>query len=103
MRRVKTADAAVWKLATKKAKKKSTAPILMSGKKRKDRNVDIDEMGDKVGRLHMTKQDLGKIQTRKMKGLKKGKGESAGDDDGDDGQDVELDETFEIPSKRVRV
>lgn len=103
VRRVKTAEADVWKSATKKAKKKSTAPALMSGKKRKDRNVDIDEMGDKVGRLHMTKQDLGKIQTRKMKGLKTGKGESAldGEDDGDDG--VELDEQFEIPSKRVRV
>lgn len=102
VRRVKTADADVWKSATKKATKKSTAPSLMAGKKRKDRNVDIDEMGDKVGRLHMTKQDLSKLQSRKMKGLKKGK-DAEDVDDGDDGDDVELDEQFEIPSKRVRV
>lgn len=102
VRRVKTADADTWKAATRKAKKKSTAPELMSGKKRKDRNVDIDEMGDKVGRLHMTKQDLSKLQTRKMKGLKKSR-DAPGAAVGSDGEDVELDEAFEIPSKRVRV
>ena len=36
-------------------------------------------MGDKVGRIHMGKQDLGELQTRKMKGLKR----SRGDDDTD--------------------
>lgn len=34
------------------------------------KNVDTDLMGDKLGRIHMGKQDLGKLQTRKMKGLK---------------------------------
>ncbi len=28
-------------------------------------------MGDKVGRIHLGKQDLSKLQTRKMKGLKR--------------------------------
>lgn len=28
-------------------------------------------MGDKVGRIHLGKQDLGQLQTRKMKGLKR--------------------------------
>lgn len=34
------------------------------------KNVEIDIMGDKIGRVHVGKQDLGQLQTRKMKGLK---------------------------------
>ncbi|CCD25366.1 rRNA-binding ribosome biosynthesis protein RPF2 NDAI_0F00470 [Naumovozyma dairenensis CBS 421] len=34
------------------------------------KNVETDLMGDKIGRVHMGKQDLNKLQTRKMKGLK---------------------------------
>ncbi|CDO91882.1 unnamed protein product [Kluyveromyces dobzhanskii CBS 2104] len=34
------------------------------------KNVEIDTMGDKIGRVHLGKQDLGQLQTRKMKGLK---------------------------------
>ncbi len=30
-------------------------------------------MGDKVGRIHLGRQDLGNLQTRKMKGLKRGR------------------------------
>lgn len=30
-----------------------------------------DPFGTKLARVHMTKQDLGKLQTRKMKALKK--------------------------------
>ena len=40
------------------------------GKKKK--NLEVDEMGDLRGRIHVGKQDLGKLQTRKMKGLKRG-------------------------------
>jgi len=55
------------------------------GKKKK--NLDVDEMGDLRGRLHVGKQDLSKLQTRKMKGLKKTSGamfdeeDQAGDDE----------------------
>ena len=28
-------------------------------------------MGDKIGRIHLGKQDLSELQTRKMKGLKR--------------------------------
>lgn len=59
----------MWKQATKKPKK-AVLPGQIAGQKRKDRNIDIDEMGDKVGRLHVGKQDLSKLQSRKMKGLK---------------------------------
>lgn len=37
-------------------------------------------MGDKLGRIHVGVQDLRKLQTRKMKGLKRRAGES--DDEG---------------------
>lgn len=35
------------------------------------KNVTKDPFGTKLARVHMTKQDLGKLQTRKMKALKK--------------------------------
>lgn len=40
-------------------------------KPKKVKNINRDVFGTKLGRVHMTKQDLGKLQTRKMKGLKK--------------------------------
>ena len=41
-------------------------------------------MGDKIGRIHLGKQDLGDLQTRKMKGLKRGRDVDAGDTAEDD-------------------
>jgi ribosome production factor 2 len=35
------------------------------------KNVETDFLGDKIGRVHVGKQDLNLMQTRKMKGLKK--------------------------------
>ena len=42
--------------------------------------MEIDIVGDKLGRIHVGVQDLRKLQTRKMKGLKRRAGES--DDEG---------------------
>lgn len=86
IRRVQTADPDVLKLAMKRPKiaKKDVESGL--GKKRK--NIETDAMGDKVGRIHIGKQDLGKLQSRKMKSLKVGRKERAaaaeagGDSDG---------------------
>lgn len=39
-------------------------------KPKKVKNIKTDEFGDQLGRIHMVKQDFGKLQTRKMKGLK---------------------------------
>jgi ribosome production factor 2 len=36
----------------------------------KVKNVAHDNLGDKLGQIHMEKQDLSKLQTRKMKGLR---------------------------------
>ena len=37
------------------------------------KNVETDLVGDKIGRIHLGKQDLRELQTRKMKGLKRGR------------------------------
>lgn len=42
---------------------------------RTKKNVDTDIMGDKTGKIHVGKQDFGNLQTRKMKGLKRGREE----------------------------
>lgn len=35
------------------------------------KNVTTDTIGDKIGRIHLGRQDLSELQTRKMKGLKR--------------------------------
>jgi len=49
-------------------------------KPKKKKNISHNVFGTKFGRLHMQKQDLSKLQTRKMKGLKKRKGEVVADE-----------------------
>ncbi|GAA5882564.1 hypothetical protein JCM16303_002044 [Sporobolomyces ruberrimus] len=66
----------VWKLAMKKKEKKATST------KPKNKNIDINEMGDKIGRVHVDRQDLSTLQTRKFKGLKKRKGEDGAESEG---------------------
>ena len=51
------------------------------------KNIETDIIGDKIGRIHLGKQDLSQLQTRKMKGLKRSRDVAddesafAGDDD----------------------
>ncbi|KEF59322.1 valyl-tRNA synthetase [Exophiala aquamarina CBS 119918] len=40
---------------------------------RTKKNIETDLVGDKIGRVHLGKQDLSTLQTRKMKGLKRGR------------------------------
>jgi ribosome production factor 2 len=40
-------------------------------KQKKVKNVITNELGTKMGRIHMEKQDFNQLQTRKMKGLKR--------------------------------
>lgn len=51
------------------------------------KNISKDVFGSRLGRVHMTSQDLGGLQTRKMKALKKGKKKEEGGGGG--GMDVE--------------
>ena len=70
LRRHQESDAELLKQALKRAKLKKTHVEKGLGKKNK--NMEVDDMGDLRGRVHIGKQDLGKLQTRKMKGLKGG-------------------------------
>ncbi|EPQ32462.1 uncharacterized protein PFL1_00657 [Pseudozyma flocculosa PF-1] len=85
MRRRRPAPLDVMTAALRRPK---TAEELNKQGKGKKKNIETDDMGDMVGRIHVGRQDLGDLQTRKMKGLKRG-----GDDDdegaqgsGDDGE-----------------
>lgn len=53
--------------------------------------MEVDEMGDLRGRVHVGKQDLGKLQTRKMKGLKGGDMDMDIDGDADHDSDEDGD------------
>ncbi|CAK7198591.1 rRNA-binding ribosome biosynthesis protein rpf2 [Sporothrix eucalyptigena] len=78
--RFKEPDSEMQKQAMRKAK---------TSEARTKKNIETDGMGDKVGRVHPGKQDMSELQTRKMKGLKRGHGESEsgaanGNNDDDD-------------------
>ncbi|KAG0701043.1 Brix domain-containing protein [Suillus ampliporus] len=68
LRRHQNADPEMWKAAMRRPKLKKQDTEKGLGKKQK--NMQVDEMGDLRGRVHIAKQDLSKLQTRKMKGLK---------------------------------
>ncbi|KAL8943962.1 MAG: hypothetical protein Q9211_000780 [Gyalolechia sp. 1 TL-2023] len=65
--RTKEAEGSLWKEAMKKPK--GTDP-------KTKKNIETDLVGDKIGRIHLGKQDLTELQTRKMKGLKRGRGDT---------------------------
>ena len=87
LRRHQEPDAELLKQALKRPKLKKSDVEKGLGKKKK--NMEVDEMGDLRGRVHIAKQDLGKLQTRKMKGLKGGDVdvEMGGDEDEDEDDD----------------
>ncbi|KUL84425.1 hypothetical protein ZTR_08820 [Talaromyces verruculosus] len=92
--RVRDADPDVMKEAMKQGKRPNE-----EGKTKK--NITVDAIGDKVGRVHLGKQDLSNLQTRKMKGLKRRAGvDTDSEDEGEDdeasnyGSDVSEEITF---------
>lgn len=68
IRRLRFAPDEMSKEALKRPKMDKKLVEAGQGKRRK--NIETDEMGDLVGRLHVGRQDLGGLQGRKMKGLK---------------------------------
>lgn len=60
--RVKEADESMLKEAMKKARGLEERP---------KKNITTDSMGDKIGRVHLGRQDLSELQLRKMKALKR--------------------------------
>ena len=96
--RIKEADSDMMKEAMKKPKSlvvsryriiigRDTDQILQPKEKK---NIETDIIGDKVGRIHMGKQDIGSMQTRKMKGLKRDRDAEEDIDGEDDDGGVEL-------------
>ncbi|KAI5466711.1 Brix domain-containing protein [Mariannaea sp. PMI_226] len=69
--RVKEADETMLKEAMKKAR---------GLEERTKKNITTDAMGDKIGRVHLGKQDLSELQLRKMKGLKRSRKDDAEDE-----------------------
>jgi ribosome production factor 2 len=86
--RVKEADESVLKEAIRKAR---------TSQERPKKNISTDIVGDKIGRIHLGKQDLKELQTRKMKGLKRSR------DVADSEEEMEEDEISEDePVKKPR-
>ena len=102
LRRHRPADPELWKAAMRRPKLKKQDVEKGLGKKRK--NLEVDEMGDLRGRVHVAKQDLGKLQTRKMKGLKGRPGEEEEESEkeggGSSGESDEKNDTR--PAKRKK-
>jgi ribosome production factor 2 len=88
-------DADMLKAALKKPK---------GSEPRTKKNIDTDVMGDKTGKVHVEKQDFGTLQSRKMKGLKRSRGdrddEEVGVEDGSVSGESVVDETT---PKKVRI
>lgn len=74
-------------------------PKQLQAKEKK--NVSTDFMGDKVAQIHVGKQDLSKMQTRKMKGLK-AKYDQDSDFDEENEADVISDYEEDQPSSKKR-
>ncbi|EKM50345.1 uncharacterized protein PHACADRAFT_264974 [Phanerochaete carnosa HHB-10118-sp] len=90
LRRHQDADPELLKQALRRPKLKKQDVEKGLGKKQK--NLEVDEMGDLRGKIHVAKQNLGKLQTRKMKGLKSSKEESVDvDEDDEDDEGVYAD------------
>ncbi|KAH8910514.1 Brix-domain-containing protein [Coniochaeta sp. PMI_546] len=70
--RVRHPDEAMLKEAMRKSK---------VGVEKTKKNIEVSAMGDKLGRIHLGKQDLKELQTRKMKGLKRGRADEDDDDE----------------------
>ncbi|WWC91036.1 uncharacterized protein L201_005976 [Kwoniella dendrophila CBS 6074] len=86
LRRIQDPDEELLKMSLKRPKLSKNN--IESGLGKKKKNIETDQMGDKIGKLHLEKQDLSKMQGRKMKGLKikKTKTSTSANDD------IEIDE-----------
>lgn len=91
--RIQAADEQIMREALKKPKQLEP---------RTKKNIGMDSMGDKIGKIHVGKQDLSTLQTRKMKGLKRTR-EDRDEDTGDlEMEDMMVDEDDKLDVKRPR-
>ena len=82
--RIREPDEAMAKEALRRARTSAERP---------KKNVSTDVVGDKVGRIHLGKQDLKELQTRKMKGLKRSRDVTNSEDEEMEEDDVSEDES----------
>lgn len=85
--RIQEPEEAMNKEALKRARTSAERP---------KKNISTDIVGDKMGRIHLGKQDLKELQTRKMKGLKRSRDVA---DSEDEFEDVVSDEE---PGKKAK-
>ncbi|KAI5289075.1 rRNA-binding ribosome biosynthesis protein rpf2 [Ascosphaera aggregata] len=83
--RTRVAEDAVMKEAMKQGKRPNE-----NAKAKK--NITTDSMGDKLGRVHLGRQDLSGLQTRKMKGLKRRAGIESDEEENEDVDMMDVDE-----------
>ncbi|ESZ93753.1 Brix domain-containing protein-like protein [Sclerotinia borealis F-4128] len=88
--RVQEADESIMKEAMRRARGSAERP---------KKNITTDIVGDKMGRIHLGKQDLKELQTRKMKGLKRSRDVADDDEGGDEVDDIVSDDE---PVKRSK-
>ncbi|KAF8634907.1 hypothetical protein AX15_000654 [Amanita polypyramis BW_CC] len=100
LRRYQEPDSEMLKQAMKRPKLKKQDIEKGLGKKRK--NMEVDEMGNLRGRIHVGKQDLNKLQTRKMKGLKPNVDESEDEGEGEEGEEEEEEEEPQRKKNKMR-
>lgn len=86
--RMKVPEEAMLKEALRRARTSAERP---------KKNITTDIVGDKMGRIHLGKQDLKELQTRKMKGLKRSRDVVDSEDEMD--EDVISDDE---PTKKSR-
>ncbi|KAF2498974.1 Brix-domain-containing protein [Lophium mytilinum] len=86
--REQVAEEAVMKTALKKPK--GLEP-------RTKKNITTDVVGDKMGKIHLGKQDFANLQTRKMKGLKRSREERKA------GEETDAEEDGGVEVKRVQL
>ena len=90
--RVQEADESMMKEALRKARTSAERP---------KKNISTDIMGDKMGRIHLGKQDLKELNMRNMKGLKRSRDMAdSGDDDME--EDIVSDEETPKKTKKTR-
>ncbi len=66
---------------------------------KKTKNISRDAFGTKHGRVHMQKQDITKLQTRKMKGLKRAASDKKTADSGSGEKKKRIEEDMDSESE----
>lgn len=59
------------------------------GVKKKVKNESTNVFGDKLGRIHVGRQDLGAMKVKRMKSLRKGRDEGEEEEGGEEGEEEE--------------